>query len=52
MPKQYNYTKWHKGGRWCDNDEGYNTQYCAACNRKTEHEVDDCIPCGDLRAKR
>jgi len=32
------------------NDEGYNHRYCSACGKKTEHDIADCIPCGDMAA--
>jgi hypothetical protein len=43
----YTWIKWKKGGRWQDNDEGYNYQYCARCGKSTEHDLSNCIPCGD-----
>ena len=43
----YDWIKWKRGGRWVDNDEGYNYQYCHSCERKTEHDLDSCIPCVD-----
>ena len=43
----YKWIKWNKGGRWQDNDEGYNYQYCGICGSTTEHDLDTCIPCGD-----
>ena len=47
MPRQYEWIKWKRGGRWVDNDEGYNYQHCHCCGRRTEHDLNSCIPCGD-----
>jgi len=43
----YTWIKWNKGGRRQDNDEGYNYQYCSICGHTTEHDLDNCITCGD-----
>ena len=45
----YEWIKWKRGGRWVDNDEGYNYQYCHSCGGRTEHDMDSCIPCVDRR---
>ncbi len=52
MPRQYEWIKWKRGGRWVDNDEGYHYQHCHCCGRKTEHDLNSCIPCGDRAIAR
>ncbi len=44
--------KWKRGGEWVDNDEGYHYAYCYTCASKTEHDLRECIPCGDRAARR
>ena len=39
---------WHMDGG--ANDEGYFYRYCSACDKETEHDLANCIPCGDMAA--
>jgi hypothetical protein len=51
----YRWVKWHKGGRYVDNDEGYHYKYCCACRKETEHGITEgCIECSNknLSAKK
>lgn len=43
---------WHMDGG--ANDEGYHHRHCYACGSVTEHDLQNCIPCGDraIRQRR
>ena len=40
---------WADGGA---NDEGYHYKYCYSCGQKTEHDLNNCISCGDRVSRR
>ena len=47
---RYRSDAWHMDGG--ANDEGYHYTYCYDCGRQTEHDLSNCIPCGDRAARR
>ncbi len=51
MYRQRDWVKWRRGGEWVDNDEGYHWKFCHSCRRRTEHELQSCLSCENLRRK-
>jgi hypothetical protein len=47
---RYRSEAWHLDGG--ANDEGYHYKYCYTCARKTEHDLSNCISCGDRAIRR